>query len=723
MASSASSFPTHDPACDNCRQKKIRCDRGRPRCGNCRRACVACNFSGREKRGTSTRKRESTSDVEDRLMRLENSMYRISKAVETRLPPLVGTTSPLMTSLPLPTANPIPFDSVAPINTGYQYPEFPAHFDPLQISLYGQRFFYGSISVVTQCFGIHECLSKARPDYQYLQAFEDNLTKLKSLCRMLTYQGPVDVDFGSNLLKLPHQKRVEAAVELFLGQSSFPEIFFHPQILRSQISNLSSHNNSSTNMWHPTIPTDSSSSSSSPSSRIEAKDGRDLPTLFLLAAKSALAEGAMRKCRMVDIQALIAMTLVAIRSVDFFLAELALNRACTLAKQTGLHRDQFLGEEPVEAFEERQLVFWTLYTIDKSLSLTLQRNCALPTSECNTPLPSVLGPMGLAEASIPGVLARIQLGAIQEQIFSGLFSATAVRQNGAERQGHVQVLLDQLEVWKKGNDISTDKEHISGALTNDEKHGFLYAYHSHFIVIQSQSPLPQRADTLDHARKAVEYLCANSGDAAPLDKIPSSALLLVFQGEPLTALFTILKQVLSSTHPQESVADTWLLRHATAPPHQSSSPLTKMNEVIHTLATIGCNRWNTISLHSASSSASTTNNNHRGVRVPSGLTPPKSSNISATSTPPPPIPTTTATPIYDFQLLNMNSELPASTSSANLWNTDSSGTNYATAVGNTDLSWLLNEQTPPLHAQLDYATVDLPADSIVSMDSALGESL
>ena len=48
-------FSTHDPACDHCRAKKIRCDRDEPKCGACRRDDTACDFSDRGKRINQTK--------------------------------------------------------------------------------------------------------------------------------------------------------------------------------------------------------------------------------------------------------------------------------------------------------------------------------------------------------------------------------------------------------------------------------------------------------------------------------------------------------------------------------------------------------------------------------------------------------------------------------------------------------------------------------------------
>jgi Fungal Zn(2)-Cys(6) binuclear cluster domain len=45
----------HEPACDQCRIRKVRCNREHPKCSNCKKAKVPCGFSSRGKRVNHTK--------------------------------------------------------------------------------------------------------------------------------------------------------------------------------------------------------------------------------------------------------------------------------------------------------------------------------------------------------------------------------------------------------------------------------------------------------------------------------------------------------------------------------------------------------------------------------------------------------------------------------------------------------------------------------------------
>lgn len=44
------SEPSANPACDQCRARKVRCDRRRPECSNCSKSGVCCGFTNQSKR-------------------------------------------------------------------------------------------------------------------------------------------------------------------------------------------------------------------------------------------------------------------------------------------------------------------------------------------------------------------------------------------------------------------------------------------------------------------------------------------------------------------------------------------------------------------------------------------------------------------------------------------------------------------------------------------------
>ncbi|EAW08500.1 Zn(II)2Cys6 transcription factor domain-containing protein [Aspergillus clavatus NRRL 1] len=71
-------WSTHDPACDQCRSKKQRCERQRPVCSNCKRLNLVCDYSGRGKKpNQNTELIRRLRQAESRINSLETSLSRI----------------------------------------------------------------------------------------------------------------------------------------------------------------------------------------------------------------------------------------------------------------------------------------------------------------------------------------------------------------------------------------------------------------------------------------------------------------------------------------------------------------------------------------------------------------------------------------------------------------------------------------------------------------------
>ncbi|CAZ81579.1 unnamed protein product [Tuber melanosporum] len=73
-----------NPACDLCREKKVRCGREKPTCQNCRSWRTACTYSERQKRDNeASRTAHRFEEVHDRLDRIETTMARLVAALES----------------------------------------------------------------------------------------------------------------------------------------------------------------------------------------------------------------------------------------------------------------------------------------------------------------------------------------------------------------------------------------------------------------------------------------------------------------------------------------------------------------------------------------------------------------------------------------------------------------------------------------------------------------
>ncbi|KAI1746040.1 hypothetical protein F4680DRAFT_400126 [Xylaria scruposa] len=66
-------------ACDQCRSRKVRCDRQQPECSNCRKATVLCSWSSTSKRVNHTKQlRDEFSSVMDRLDEVQQTLNQLA---------------------------------------------------------------------------------------------------------------------------------------------------------------------------------------------------------------------------------------------------------------------------------------------------------------------------------------------------------------------------------------------------------------------------------------------------------------------------------------------------------------------------------------------------------------------------------------------------------------------------------------------------------------------
>ncbi|KAI5811164.1 fungal-specific transcription factor domain-containing protein, partial [Peziza echinospora] len=102
-----------NPACDSCRDKKVRCGREKPICHNCKTWKVRCTYSDRVKRDSeASRTIQRFEEVFERLDTIEATMLTLVSAVE-RVAGLIGQVTQRSPSIPRSTAASIASGSLA----------------------------------------------------------------------------------------------------------------------------------------------------------------------------------------------------------------------------------------------------------------------------------------------------------------------------------------------------------------------------------------------------------------------------------------------------------------------------------------------------------------------------------------------------------------------------------------------------------------------------------
>ncbi|KAK6331906.1 hypothetical protein TWF718_002444 [Orbilia javanica] len=112
----------------------------------------------------------------------------------------------------------------------------------------------------------------------------------------------------------------------------------------------------------------------------------------------------------------------------------------------GYHRERSLKSDPPDVADEKRHLFWSLYGVDKNLSLTLGRASNFQDYDIDTEYFSVSKSEGIAPWDHASI-AFISLGRLQGMVYDQLYSATALKKSQAERHALISNLDEQLRPW------------------------------------------------------------------------------------------------------------------------------------------------------------------------------------------------------------------------------------------------------------------------------------
>ncbi|TAQ91168.1 hypothetical protein B7494_g548 [Chlorociboria aeruginascens] len=458
-----------DPACDQCRIRKVRCNRQHPKCSNCKKAKVQCGFTNKGKRVNQTK--QLISDFEQLGKRLDRIELTMTKCVDRIERSTKSEPRPSSDLLPLSSEGDDASMSIcSPENGERNHTEY--HHS---IGKNGYERFYCSSSMYSlfaEAKGASERLlnPNSRGGSPSGSAETNNVSlnllalhdasfphKLQRVCDLLDKVGTNthgDLSGDGLALSLPPRSILETFVQPYLANINPTLPMFHKSSLLAAIENQYDHQRSHpdpalivcfNNIILQTLNIKSGFDFKCRNSAPGTMDD-DLMASFLVNARRGFDNfERLLKPRLVNVQALLSMALVAITHFSYATFEIVFSQACQLAKAIGLHQQGHARNDTSPAAIERRNLFWALFIVDKQSLFICNKSSHLPFFDCDAALPL---------APVPDYplhdhfLANIQISCILEEIYRNLYSAEAYRLTEAQHQQRVELLLERLKAWE-----------------------------------------------------------------------------------------------------------------------------------------------------------------------------------------------------------------------------------------------------------------------------------
>ncbi|KAK3904000.1 hypothetical protein C8A05DRAFT_14092 [Staphylotrichum tortipilum] len=409
-------------ACDQCRLRKIRCDKDSP-CANCRTANRPCSSTGAGQRPRETRQRVLISTqyerkidyFEARLANIENMIRDLAVSINnnTRSPPSATSTTitPLPASIP-PFSSPPPDDTTTPNTLFPPSTTTPADPDLESSDSDSDPAFQGDSSMAAQtAFAsafLENNLTRTLPSSNLDPAICSALASLRQIARAQNRPAAHESRFvnakpvppgGVRELPMPPAHVVVAALR---------EVRAVPLVGFATVCAFIATENFAERCGRVYFATEDYS--------VMAWGTVNAGLYFLLQEKAALAQGAQREklvgymgmCRdnletalvnlpllmpprRESVEVLLLGVVYAIEISKFSIARDLNSIAATLCQTLGYHRLR----APSPDTEAKAVLFWSAYLLDKALSLRSGRAPAI--QDYDITLPRYLGPAGGGE--------------------------------------------------------------------------------------------------------------------------------------------------------------------------------------------------------------------------------------------------------------------------------------------------------------------------------------
>ncbi|PSN74071.1 hypothetical protein BS50DRAFT_566967 [Corynespora cassiicola Philippines] len=477
-------------ACERCRSRKNKCDRKLPECSTCKAAGVICVIQDR----LTNRQypRGHVDGLENEVQRLNARVQELELEVKTLKEELLRLPRAPPEGFSIPQGTPdshggtnVTHQSASPFeNLAEELNVVPRHVTA------GQRYigdssglFFGNI---VQAFLL-------QADYKGEHGPSRSSLRMRVAGRQITSStSPVAISPVANSFRFPDHdlaRRLEDAYFThqwpslpFIHRPTFLEHHFTPTMTsHQQVSHVSLF-----------LTTMVLAIGSLDFKRQNPEYGNKHIELFRFATENYL-HGLLKEDSIETVQGLLLVTQFAIHEQESTNAWLVSGQAVRAAVDLGLHREVPSAGASLMSVEMRSRVFWSAYALDRNISITLGRPCAIREEDIDLALPQ-----NLRDKDLVGVYSQVEvctrsmfvpldmstfihiikLRQLQSRI-QGLFYAadtTQVRTEGV--QLHRMMLRAQLDEW-----ISQSPRYANPTKTTFQSTDWFQIAYSHALLL------------------------------------------------------------------------------------------------------------------------------------------------------------------------------------------------------------------------------------------------
>ncbi|KAI1121424.1 hypothetical protein F5Y10DRAFT_256372 [Nemania abortiva] len=594
-------------ACDQCRSRKVRCDRQQPECSNCRKAAVFCSWSSTFRRVNHTKQlRDDFSSVMDRLDEVHQTLNQLASLTRdivarphchghTCVPGACGThcvamsgggdgtDAPVATAVTAGSASPSTTAALVTFRCGLQnsshfilpsandtafdFPDNEAYSSEdgrfSQNSLthgHVRELAFDSSASLSLIRGVAEQVSSLvthddGKDIPYELREVGLQVALQHLRSSFPFERPCpdpDVIDDNHPVSTPPRLMVDLFIESFLYNFNVPFPIFDEAELRHAVDAHYAAGQPIDNSPRALIFTNIvvlglglEAQAASVSKSHPKSMHHELMSSFLRNCDRAIANlDSFTRPSVVNIQALLTLALVGKEFYGNTIFEKACQTACHLARIVGIHRPR-TPRTDTQDFEktDRDRLFRVLYAMDKCRTFLTGHPCDLYLFDSEIQIDDN------TEAESPSTMLHCafdHMMRIWEEIYLTLYSTRASLAGVQVRSQRVSSMSDLAVSWAQryGGLMDSTSSNL-GAELDPRRLELKYCYHiTQVLILRCDRRNHIQGQLLDHARTCLRVIASIVN--MPVTTVSLASLARMLQNYPIASLTELLRVHLQS---------------------------------------------------------------------------------------------------------------------------------------------------------------------------------